>query len=180
MQPGVGLNNPPEILDEVQDDPGVNDLPASQVDQQPAAPAPVQPEGPKVTEPVKPAPVITDPVVAASTTGQDFKIDNMRDATDLNLSAAALMTKKKLAMEPKIPFYLPFDQGESKGATRTATINGYPFTVKKGEYVNLPETVVKLFMKSMNMEAAALNNNPYNMNNPGSINNPGYRKDAAI
>lgn len=182
----IARNNgidPLSVDPEIQDDPGVNDLPASQVDQQPKQQPPVQqpaaPQQPTVEQEAPAGPKI-DPIIDQSTTGKDFSIPNLKDANALNLSEAALMTKKKLALEAKVPFYIPFDAGESKGATRTATINGYPFTVLKGEYVELPVTVVKLFMRSMNMEAAALSNNPFNMNNPGSINNPGFRKDAAI
>ncbi len=170
------LQHDPEIQDE--EDPGAGDPPAKVVDQQQP---PVQQQAPSQEQP---APVTKrsgeQDKINASTTGKDFSIPGIQDASELNLSEKALATKKKLAMDAKMPFYIPFDPGETKGATRTATINGYPFTVMKGEMVELPVTVVKLFMRSMNMETAALNNNAFNMNNPNSVNNPGYRKDAAI
>lgn len=116
--------------------------------------------------------------INASKTGKDFKIENIKDSTDLNLSEAALMTKKKLALEPRQPFFIPLEPYETAGAWRSVTINGYRFQIRKGEYVPLPITVIKLLMDSMNMESKVLTDNPYNLRNKRSVNEPDFDKSA--
>lgn len=97
----------------------------------------------------------------------------VRDASpgDLNLSKEALATKQKLAKERKVTFIIPLDPGETMGAYRPVTINGYRFEVKKNVMVELPESVAKLLQKSYNTESAVLSQHPLNLDNkPGAKN----------
>lgn len=96
---------------------------------------------------------------------QKAEIPGIVDAPQggLSLDDMARQTKEILSKEPKIGIIIPLDQGEKPGAVRTATINGYRFTVKKNTYVLLPQSVAELFMQSMQTEASALLENPLNL-----------------
>lgn len=84
----------------------------------------------------------------------------------LSLSPEAAATKAKLAKEPRMPFMIPLEGGEKKGeAYRPVIINGYRFEVKKGVMItDMPVTVAKLLMESMNIEVSTLQNHETNLN----------------
>lgn len=98
------------------------------------------------------------------------KIPFVKDAPlgNLSLSAEQLIVKNKLANEPKMPFYLPLDPGEKKGAVRPVIINTYRCEVPKGMQVQLPESICKLLMRSYDAEAQALSDHENNLNNADS------------
>jgi hypothetical protein len=127
-----------------------------------------------------PAPAARVAPVAPSTTGpvvqetpvdiQNYKIPGVSDKpiAGVSLSPEALKVKEKLAKEPRIPFFIPLDQGERAGSYRSVTINGYRCEVKKNVMVQLPTSLVNVLMQSMQVEAEALNDNERNLNNVDS------------
>lgn len=134
--------------------------PTLSADQQPAAP--VAPVAPVV---VAPAP---DPVPSKDI--GDIRAYNIPGVTErplggVSLSAEALLVKEKLAKEARMPFFIPLDQGETKGAYRSVTINGYRCEVKKNVMTNLPISIVRILMESMQMESEALHGNERNLDN---------------
>lgn len=84
-------------------------------------------------------------------------------AAGVSLDETALATKKILAAQPKVPFIIPLDPGETPGAYRAVIINGYRFEVKKNVMVYLPMAVAKLLMECYNVENTVLNNHPNNL-----------------
>lgn len=103
----------------------------------------------------------------ANTDGGEIEIQGVvdRPLAGLSLSEEAFLVKKKLASEEKIPFFIPLDPGERKGAYRSVTINGYRCEVKKNVMVPLPKSIVTLLMQSMQMESDALNSSDRNLSN---------------
>lgn len=94
------------------------------------------------------------------------KPEAVRDAPMANskLSRENLTTKELLAMEPKMNFVIPLEPGEKAGVDfRAVTINGYRFEVKKGVYVELPQSVAKLLMEAYNIENNVFSNHPLNL-----------------
>lgn len=107
---------------------------------------------------------------------RDLKIPHMKDAPlgGGGLTDEALFVKEKLAKEPRLPFYVPLDQGEKKGvAYRSVTINGYRCEVKKGMLVEVPKSIYNILVDSYNAEAEAVDR-PENMD----VENP--LRDAAL
>lgn len=138
---------------------------------------------PKVqpTQPTQPAPAA--PVAERTLDSKDFgvirdhKIQDVVDAPNAgaNLTEEALRVKLMLAKQPKLPFFIPLDPGEKKGAYRSVTINGYRCEVKKGVMVNVPESIYKLLVKSYADEADATSTHENNLEN---AENSGERKRA--
>jgi hypothetical protein len=68
-------------------------------------------------------------------------------ATALPLSAHALMgskaraMKEKLASQPKVRVFIPLAAGEKQGVTQSVVLNGYPMYIRKGSYVEVPQSV---------------------------------------
>ncbi len=82
----------------------------------------------------------------------------VRDAAPANttLSEEALMVKQKLSKQPKLPIFLPLENGERKGISyRPVIINGYRFEVKKGIMVYVPQAVHDLLINAMQASAEA-------------------------
>lgn len=114
------------------------------------------------------APVRPQTAKPAESVDKFTAIPGMADAMkdNIGLEGMALETKIILAKQPKVGFVVPVDPGEKAGvATRTVTINGYRFEIKKGVMVQLPQDVVTLLMDAYNYTAEALNDNEYNLAN---------------
>lgn len=131
------------------------------------------------TGPAEPAQAPVQAQAAKPAAGVDkfTVIPGMADAMkdNIGLEGMALETKIILAKQPKVGFVVPVDPGEKAGvATRTVTINGYRFEIKKGVMVQLPQDVVTLLMDAYNYTAEALNDNEYNLANADE------RKRAAL
>lgn len=121
-------------------------------------------------EPVKEAPTDQKIDVASLSDEQIRKasIGGLKEtpmAGTSGLSDEQVKVKRKLAAAPKVRFMLPFDPGEKRGAFRSVTINGYRCEVPKGVFLDLPEPIVKILMRSMQMESDALESNQYNLSN---------------
>lgn len=71
------------------------------------------------------------------------------------LGPDAAKTKAKLMREPQVRFYIPLIPGEKKGAEENITINGYQKTIKKGQYVYLPESMAATLEEHYNIEMDA-------------------------
>jgi|GEM_PF-6428630 hypothetical protein len=71
------------------------------------------------------------------------------------LGPDAVVTKLKLAAEPQVRFYIPLMPGEKKGAEETITINGYQRTIKKGVFMNLPESMANTLAEYYHIEMTA-------------------------
>lgn len=123
---------------------------AAAAEQTPPAPAP------------RPAATVSAP--AASLRKEPLG-NGMRDAMSggLSLTEEQLVTKEKLAREPKMQIFVPLEPGEKRGAYRSVTINGYRFEIKKGMQVLVPESVGKLLMDAYEIESAVLNDNELNL-----------------
>lgn len=68
------------------------------------------------------------------------------------LMPSAFETKKILDARPKVSLWLPLDRGEKAGiATEFVSINGYPYWVKKGAMVLVPQPVAELLMNMYNI-----------------------------
>jgi len=107
---------------------------------------------------------------------KDLQIPNIKDAPrgGGGLTDEALLVKEKLSKEPKMPFWIPLDQGEKKGvAYRSVTLNGYRFEIKKGMLVQVPRSIYNILVDSYNAEAEAIDR-PENMN----VENP--LRDSAL
>lgn len=61
-----------------------------------------------------------------------------------HLARTTELTKQKLEKEPKVSFIIPLVSGEKPGAFEIVNINGYQYTIKKGEMVDIPRSVANV------------------------------------
>ena len=132
-------------------------LPSDDIDSEPSASDPL----PVVTAPVAVAPVAP---VATAEFDRRAPIQGLREDQGLSVEGTALLTKQKLAKEPKVRMMIPLDPGEKAGAYRTVVINGYRFDVRKNTMVDLPQSVAALLSSAYSITSDVLENNPLNLN----------------
>lgn len=127
----------------------------------PVAPAPVAPVAPVALAPVaSPAPSVASAPAPIDPRGE---IPGLIETSDLSPEGAALATKRKLALEPKVMVMIPLDAGEKSPAYRSVIINGYPFHVRKNQMVEVPMSVANLIKRAYRMYEESLNENPMNL-----------------
>ena len=61
--------------------------------------------------------------------------------------------------------YVPFAQGEQKGAYRPVIINDLRLEVPKGKPVELPKSVAEILERAMGLEVSVLQDNEHNLAN---------------
>lgn len=52
--------------------------------------------------------------------------------------------KLKLQSETKVRVFIPLASGEKQGVTQSVILNGYPLYIRKGEYVEVPQSVAEV------------------------------------
>ena len=57
------------------------------------------------------------------------------------LGSKAHAMKEKLAAQPKVRIFIPLAPGEKQGVTQSVILNGYPMYIRKGSYVEVPQSV---------------------------------------
>lgn len=64
--------------------------------------------------------------------------------------------KAKLAKQPKVRILIQSVQGEKRGSTMSIILNGYRLNIQKGVYVDVPQQVADVIMKSQKQTIMAL------------------------
>jgi hypothetical protein len=57
------------------------------------------------------------------------------------MGSKARAMKEKLASQPKVRVFIPLAAGEKQGVTQSVVLNGYPMYIRKGSYVEVPQSV---------------------------------------
>ena len=60
--------------------------------------------------------------------------------------------KAQLEAQPKVTILIPLEKGEKKGAVQPFCLNGYRFTVPKGQMTQVPEQVATIISERFNVE----------------------------
>jgi len=61
--------------------------------------------------------------------------------------------KAKLDKQPKVKFFCPLSPGEPNGSTEIVQINGFKMTIRKGQFVNVPEQVADILAEHYGLES---------------------------
>lgn len=62
----------------------------------------------------------------------------------LPLGNKSRQMRDKLHAQKKVRVFIPLVAGEKQGVTQSVNINGYPMYIRKGEYVDVPESVAEV------------------------------------
>lgn len=76
------------------------------------------------------------------------------------LGSKSAKMRDHLARQRKVRIFIPLDQGEPFGSTKSVILNGYQFWIKKNVYVNVPEQVADIIAQALNQEVMVVNENP--------------------
>jgi hypothetical protein len=60
------------------------------------------------------------------------------------VGSKAKAMREKLAQEPKVRVFIPLAPGEKQGVTQSVILNGYPIYIRKGSYVDVPQSVAEV------------------------------------
>jgi hypothetical protein len=114
-----------------------------------------EPESP---EEITPAPAPEPEVVLSAHAPMGSKARAMRD---------------HLASEPKVRVFIPLASGEKQGVTQSVILNGYPLYIRKGTYVNVPESVAEVLETKLK-EKMSLENHPSRISSEGEVKMTAY------
>lgn len=60
------------------------------------------------------------------------------------VGSKAEQMREKLKAEPKVRVMIPLAPGEKSGVTQSVILNGYSLYIRKGEYVEVPQSVAEV------------------------------------
>jgi hypothetical protein len=64
--------------------------------------------------------------------------------TPMPMGNKARAMRDQLAKEPKVRVFIPLANGEKQGVTQSVILNGYPMYIRKGGYVEVPQSVAEV------------------------------------
>ena len=139
----------PEVKPEAKNVPTAAKAPEVKVETRMEEPAPIAPVNGPVSQEVSQAEKIKNQ------TGVEELSEFSKPGAILALMPGARATGEKLAKQSKVGIVIPLTKGEKAGvATEYVAINGYPFYIKKGVQVFVPQGVANLLLDLMGVEHA--------------------------
>jgi hypothetical protein len=82
------------------------------------------------------------------------KADVLLDKTHVPKGGKAEAMRLKLMSEPKVRVLIPLADGEKAGTTQSVILNGYSMYIRKGDYIDVPESVAKVLEIKMKHKMA--------------------------
>lgn len=76
--------------------------------------------------------------------------------------------REKLKSEPKVRVFVPLANGEKAGVTQSVILNGYSLYIRKGEYVDVPQSVADV-LEVKNKNRMKVENHPLRANAEGGV-----------
>jgi hypothetical protein len=76
--------------------------------------------------------------------------------------------RAKLQAEPKVRVLVPLASGEKAGVTQSVILNGYSLYIRKGEYVDVPQSVADVLEAKMKHKIA-VDNHPLRADAEGGV-----------
>lgn len=97
-------------------------------------------------EPVTPvqAPTEDEETDDVPETAPDPLLTELSAPASTPLGTKARAMRDQLAKEPKVRVFIPLANGEKQGVTQSVILNGYPMYIRKGSYVNVPQSVAEV------------------------------------
>jgi len=81
-------------------------------------------------------------------------INSPLDKGHVPVGSKAEQMREKLKAEPKVRVLIPLANGEKPGVTQSVILNGYSLYIRKGEYVEVPESVAEVLEIKMKHKMA--------------------------
>lgn len=74
----------------------------------------------------------------------DIEVDPLAPSATVPLGGKARQMRDKLRAEPKVKVFVPLAHGEKQGVAQSIILDGYPLYVRKGQQVEVPESVAEI------------------------------------
>jgi hypothetical protein len=81
--------------------------------------------------------------------------------------------KEELAAQPKVRVFIPLASGEKQGVTQSVVLNGYPMYIRKGTYVDVPQSVAEVLEVKLKHKMT-VENHPSRIKSDGKVELTGY------
>lgn len=91
--------------------------------------------------------------------------DLIEDKTVGPLTADALKVRASYGIQPLVRVIIPRSKEEPEGAVHPFCVNQFKFYVRKGGYVDVPESVADMILDAYQQSEAVLRDHELNMNN---------------
>lgn len=91
-----------------------------------------------------------------------------KDRSEIGLTQKAIRIKRALESQPRVPLLIPRGKNEPEGATMYFGLNSYKFYVTKGQVVQVPEQIARMYYESIGATEKALGSNERNLANKQS------------
>lgn len=89
------------------------------------------------------------------------------------MGSKAKAMRDKLASQPKVRVLIPLAPGEKEGVTQSVVLNGYPMYIRKGDYVEVPQSVAEVLEAKMKHKIS-VTNHPDRIKSDGKVNLVSY------
>jgi hypothetical protein len=86
----------------------------------------------------------------------------------VSVGGKAERMRDALAQEPKVRILVPLSSGEKPGVTQSVILNGYSLYIRKGEYVEVPQSVAEVLEVKMKHKLA-VENHPLRADGTGEV-----------
>jgi hypothetical protein len=84
------------------------------------------------------------------------------------MGSKARAMKEKLAGERKVSVFIPLAAGEKSGVTQSVVLNGYPMYIRKGTYVEVPQSVADVLAVKLRHKMT-IENHPSRITGEGDV-----------
>jgi hypothetical protein len=120
--------------------------------------------------PEESAPAKTSQSTKASLHAESHAVgDPLKEATNrVAVGGKAEAMRAKLKAEPKVRVLVPLATGEKAGVTQSVILNGYSLYIRKGEYVDVPQSVAEVLEAKMKHKIA-VDNHPLRADAEGGV-----------
>lgn len=81
--------------------------------------------------------------------------------------------KERLAKQPKVRVFIPLAAGEKQGVTQSVILNGYPIYIRKGSYVDVPQSVAEVLEIKLKHKMS-IENHPSRISGDGKVEMTSY------
>ena len=89
--------------------------------------------------------------------------------TKAPMGSKAKAMRDKLAKQPKVRVFIPLAAGEKQGVTQSVVLNGYPLYIRKGAYVDVPQSVAEVLEAKLKHKMM-IENHPDRVKADGQVN----------
>lgn len=102
---------------------------------------------------------VSEEEISSSEKPMEIETNPLAPNQTVALGGKSVQMRDKLRAEKKVRVFIPLANGEKPGVTQSVIINGYQMYIRKGGYVEVPESVAEV-LEVKNKQKMEVQNHP--------------------